>query len=57
MEIEEIFLHFLRIIFGIASAIKCYLIWKYLNKKALGMQTILDQMIKDYIGIGRVSCT
>ena len=28
-----------------------YLVWKYLNNKPLGMQTILDHMTKDYIKI------
>ena len=51
MQAEECFLQFVRIILLIAGLIKAYLIWKYLNKKALGMQTILDQMIKDIIQV------
>ena len=47
MQAEEFILHFLRLFFSITSLIMAYLIWNYLNKKALGMQTILDQMIKD----------
>ena len=46
---EEIFLHSLRILVAIIFFVISYLVWKYLNKKALGMQTILDQMVKDLI--------
>ena len=49
MQTEEIILYFLRFFLGSATVIKAYLIWNYLNKKALGMQTILDQMVKDII--------
>ena len=49
MLLEEIFLHSLRIIVVITFFVISYLVWKYLNKKALGMQTILDQMVKDLI--------
>ena len=49
METEGIILQFIRAFLVIASAIKAYLIWKYFNKKALGMQTILDQVVKDFI--------
>ena len=49
MQTEEIILHSLRIIFAIGMAVKACLIWTYLNKNALGMQTILDQMVKDII--------
>ena len=48
---EEIFLQSVRIILLIATLTKLYLIWKYLTKKPLGMQTILDQVIKDFIKI------
>ena len=46
---EEIFLHSLRILVAIIFFVISYLVWKYFNKKALGMQTILDQMVKDLI--------
>ena len=49
MLLEEIFLHSLRTIVVIIFFVICYLVWKYLNKKALGMQTILDLMVKDLI--------
>ena len=52
MQVEEIFLHCVRVILLILSLIFLNLIWKYLNKKPLGMQTILDQVIKDYIRLG-----
>ena len=55
MQTEVIVLHILRVILFIATAIKSYLIWKYINKKALGMQTILDQMVKDIIIIHGIS--
>ena len=46
---EELFLHIVRTILIIGAAIKGCLIWNYLSKKPLGMQTIFDQMIKDLI--------
>ena len=36
-------------IFGIVSGIMLYLIWKYLSKKPLGMETLFDLLIKDLI--------
>ena len=52
MQAEEIILHCVRVILLIGSLTKVYLIWNYLNKKPLGMQTILDQVIKDFIRLG-----
>ena len=49
MSSETLFLYTLIAILGNASMIVAYLILKYLNQKALGMQTIFDQMIKDQI--------
>ena len=36
-------------IFGIISGIMLYLIWKYLSKKPLGLETLFDLLIKDLI--------
>ena len=38
-----------KVILGIVAAVLFVLIWKYLNKKSLGMQTLLDLVIKDHI--------
>ena len=44
-----IFLYVLQAILGVIGLIMAYMVLKYLNHKALGMQTINDQMIKDNI--------
>ena len=49
MNSEVVFYYILHTIFGIGGSFQAYLVLKYLNQKALGMQTILDQMIKDRI--------
>ena len=49
MSSEWVFLYILNAILSIVGAFVGYLILKYLNQKALGMQTIYDQMIKDQI--------
>ena len=49
METEVVSYYILHAIFGIGGSLQAYLVWKYLNQKALGMQTIFDQMIKDQI--------
>ena len=49
MNSEVVFYYILHTIFGIGGSIQAYLVLKYLNQKALGMQTIFDQMIKDQI--------
>ena len=51
MERGEICIHIIRGLFGLLGAFKAHLILKYLNKKALGMQTIFDLTIKDLIYI------
>ena len=38
-----------KVILGMIAAVLFVLIWKYLNKKSLGMQTLLDLVIKDHI--------
>ena len=48
---EEIYLLVLRLLFTIISFGICYLIKRYLDNKPLGMQTILDQVVKDWIKI------
>ena len=39
----------LKIFFTVLATTIFYLVWKYINQKALGMQTLLDLMVKDYI--------
>ena len=51
MQTGEICLHIIGVIFGLLGVFKAHLILKYLNKKALGMQTIFDLTIKDLIYI------
>ena len=51
MERGEIYIHIIRALLGLLGAFKAHLILKYLNKKALGMQTIFDLTIKDLIYI------
>ena len=51
MKTGEICLHIIRVLLGLLGAFKAHLILKYLNKKALGMQTIFDLTIKDLIYI------
>ena len=49
MNSEVVSYYILHAIFGIGGSFQAYLVLKYLNQKALGMQTIFDQMIKDQI--------
>ena len=49
MNIEIIILYFLQAILGILGPFIVYLPVKYLNQKALGMQTVFDQMMKDFL--------
>ena len=49
MNIEKIVLSIISFTFSSLIAYTVYLIFKYLNKKALGMQTLLDEMVKDSI--------
>ena len=49
--LEEIYLLILRLLLTIISHGIMYLIKRYLDKKPLGMQTILDQAVKDWIKI------
>ena len=51
MNNENIFLYVFQTISGIIGIFTAYILLKYLNQKPLGMQTILDQMIKDLIYI------
>ena len=51
MNNEVIFLYALQAIMGLMGLLMAYMVLKYLNHKALGMQTINDQMIKDLIYI------
>ena len=49
MNPELIFWFTLRVVSNILGSFKAYMVLKYLNKKPLGMQTIFDEMIKDFI--------
>ena len=49
---ERNFFAFLSAILAFTFFVIAYFVWKYFDKKALGMQTILDQMVKDFILIG-----
>ena len=49
MNPEEIFLYTLRVFSTILGSFIAYMVLKYLNKKPLGMQTIFDEIIKDFI--------
>ena len=49
MNIEAIVLYVFSVVFGLLIACVAYLVVTYLNKKALGMQTLVDQMVKDTI--------
>ena len=52
---ERNFYLFLSAILAFTYLVTAYFVWKYFDKKALGMQTILDQIVKDFIFIGIVS--
>ena len=49
MNIVVIMLYLFSIVFGLLILCAAYLVITYLNKKALGMQTLVDQMVKDAI--------
>ena len=49
MNSENIFFYTILSVIGIVGIFIAFMVLKYLNRKALGMQTILDQMIKDRI--------
>ena len=49
MNTEAIVLYIFSVVFGLLIACVSYLVVTYLNKKALGMQTLVDQMVKDTI--------
>ena len=51
MQSEKIFLFSIKAMVCMTAFLIFYLVWKYLNNKPLGMQTILDHMTKDYIKI------
>ena len=49
MNIEAIVLYVFSVVFGLLIVCVAYGVVTYLNKKALGMQTLVDQMVKDMI--------
>ena len=49
MKIEAIIFYILQVLFVFLEAYIAYLLLKYLNRKSLGMQTILDKVVKDAI--------
>ena len=56
MMTEVIVLYILRAIVTILGIIEANIALKYFNQKALGMQTIFDEMIKDKIYLSLLSC-
>ena len=51
MQAEVVYLLILSFILTIITLSICYIIKNYLNRKPLGMQTVLDQTVKDLIKI------
>ena len=49
MNSENIFFYSILSVIGMVGIFIAFMVLKYFNQKALGMQTILDQMIKDRI--------
>ena len=49
MNLVAIILYVLGVVFGLLIVCVAYLVITYLNKKPLGMQTLVDQMVKDTI--------
>ena len=49
MDLEMIFYQITGLILAIATGFILLGVWKYLDNKALGMQTLFDLMIKDLI--------
>ena len=59
MSIEKVLLYTLQAMSGLLGGFIAYTSLKYLNLKALGMQTIFDQVIKDmiYICLSNYTCS
>ena len=53
---EVIFLYIIRAIVTILGILEAKIMLKYFDQKALGMQTIFDQMIKDKIYLSFLTC-
>ena len=51
MNSDNIFIYAILSVIGIFGSYIAFIVLKYLSQKALGMQTILDHMTKDYIKI------
>ena len=49
MKIEVVIIYVLQVLFVLLEAYVAYLILKYLKRKSLGMQTVLDKVVKDAI--------
>ena len=54
---EVIFLYIIRAVITILGILEAKIMLKYFNQKALGMQTIFDQMIKDKLYLSLLTCT
>ena len=54
---EVIFLYIIRAIITILGILEAKIMLKYFDQKALGMQTIFDQMIKDKLYLSLLTCT
>ena len=49
MKIEAIILYILQVFFLLFEACLAYLVLEYLKRKSLGMQTMLDKVVRDTI--------
>ena len=49
MKIEAIILYILQVLFLLFEALLAYLVLEYLKRKSLGMQTMLDKVVRDTI--------
>ena len=49
MEIEALIIYILQVLFLLLESYITYLLLKYLKQKPLGMQTLLDKVVKDAI--------
>ena len=51
MNIEEVVLLVLHGFFTTGTLVSAFMVKKYISRKALGMQTVLDQVIQDTINV------
>ena len=56
MDPEAILWYTSKVISSILGSFTAYMVLKYLNKKPLGMQTVFDEIIKDFIYVNMLDC-